>query len=353
MSSTNDTAGLPTGPADPGPVSGSGRLDLGPVGHLGDRLFAGLSRGAGVAVVLIVAFVGIFLLVLAVPALVHDEADFLFSRVWNPGGDHPAFGIAALFWTTFITSVIAMVLAVPVAVGVALFITQYAPKRLATPVAHVVDLLAAVPSIVYGLWGLLVFAPVIQPVATFLGDRLGWIFLFKPGAIGDTGTVFTAGIVLAIMILPVITAISREIFAQTPVTHREGALALGATQWEMIRMAVLPYGRSGVVSAAMLGLGRALGETVAVMIILSAPNPNDPFSLSILFGGETFASKIALNAAEFDSPEKTGAYIAAGLVLFVVTFLVNSAARLIVARSGRGPRKHIFRSKAKAERAAA
>jgi phosphate transport system permease protein len=332
MSSTNDTAGPPARPADlgPGPGPGSGRMNLGPVGHLGDRLFAGLSRGAGVAVVLIVAFVGIFLLVLAVPALVHNEADFLFSRVWNPGGDHPAFGIAALFWTTFITSVIAMVLAVPVAVGVALFITQYAPKRLATPVAHVVDLLAAVPSIVYGLWGLLVFAPVIHPVATFLGDRLGWIFLFKPGAIGDTGTVFTAGIVLAIMILPVITAISREIFAQTPVTHREGALALGATQWEMIRMAVLPYGRSGVVSAAMLGLGRALGETIAVYLIVSSVGGT--FSFSIFRGGETFASKIANGQSEFNDPKSTGAFLAAGLVLFVLTFIVNATARWIVNR---------------------
>jgi phosphate transport system permease protein len=347
MSSTDGTAEPPAGPTDPV----SGKLDLGPIGHLGDRLFAGLSRGSGLVVVLIVAFVGIFLLILAVPALMDNEANFLFSRVWNPGGEHPAFGIAALFWTTLITSVIAMLLAVPIAVGVALFITQYARQRVATPVAHVVDLLAAVPSIVYGLWGIFVFAPVIHPASTFLGEKLGWIFLFKPGATGDSGTVFTAGIVLAIMILPVITAISREVFAQTPVTHIEGAFALGATRWEMIRMAVLPYGRSGVVSAAMLGLGRALGETVAVMIILSAPNANDPFSLSILFGGETFASKIALNAAEFDSPAKTGAYIAAGLVLFVVTFLVNSAARLIVSR-GSGPRKHTFRSKAKAQGAA-
>jgi phosphate transport system permease protein len=172
-----------------------------------------------------------------------------------------------------------------------------------------------------------------------LASALGWIPLFaKPGT-ADLGVVFTASVVLAIMILPVVTAISREIFAQTPIAHREGALALGATRWEMIRMAVLPYGRSGVVSASMLGLGRALGETVAVLIILSVPNGNDPWVSSIFAGGETFASKIANNAAEFDSPEKTGAYIAAGLVLFVVTFLVNSAARLIVARSTPGGKR--------------
>jgi phosphate transport system permease protein len=232
-----------------------------------------------------------------------------------------------------------MLIAVPIAVGVALFTTYYAPKRLATPVAHAVDLLAAVPSIIYGLWGILFFAPILRPVIDGLADALGWIPLFKKPASEDLGVVFTASVVLAIMILPVVTAISREIFAQTPVTHREGALALGATRWEMIRMAVLPYGRSGVVSASMLGLGRALGETIAVLIILSVPNGNDPWNSSIFAGGETFASKIANNAAEFDSPEKTGAYIAAGLVLFVVTFLVNSAARLIVARSGPGGKR--------------
>ncbi|HEY3507690.1 MAG TPA: phosphate ABC transporter permease subunit PstC [Kribbella sp.] len=314
-------------------------MALGPVGHLGDRLFGGLARGSGGLVVLIVAFVGIFLLALAIPALAGDKSNFLFSRVWNPGGDNPQFGIAALFYTTVVSSIIAMLIAVPIAVGVALFVTYYAPKRLAAPVAHAVDLLAAVPSIIYGLWGILFFAPILRPVITGVSDALGWIPLFKAPAGGDVGVVFTASVVLAIMILPVVTAISRAIVAQTPIAHREGALALGATKWEMIRMAVLPYGRSGVVSASMLGLGRALGETVAVLIILSVPNANDPWNSSIFAGGETFASKIANNAAEFDSPEKTGAYIAAGLVLFVVTFLVNSIARIIVERSAPGARR--------------
>ncbi|HET6297043.1 MAG TPA: phosphate ABC transporter permease subunit PstC [Kribbella sp.] len=334
MSSTDGTA-PPDRPADK-------KMDLGPVGHLGDRLFAALARGSGGLVVLIVAFVGIFLLALAIPALAKDQSNFLFSRIWEPGGDNPRFGIAALFYTTMISSIIAMAIAVPIAVGVALFTTYYAPKRLASPVSHAIDLLAAVPSIIYGLWAIIFFAPILRPVINGLSDALGWIPLFEKPPTDNVGVVFTASVVLAIMILPVVTAISREIFAQTPTTHREGALALGATRWEMIRMAVLPYGRSGVVSASMLGLGRALGETVAVLIILSVPNGNDPWDPSIFAGGETFASKIANNAAEFDTPEKTGAYIAAGLVLFVVTFLVNSAARLIVARSGPGnkrPRK--------------
>jgi phosphate transport system permease protein len=335
-------------PADRGP-----QLDLGPVGHLGDRLFAALARISGATVVLIVAFVGIFLLALAIPALADNNVNFLLSRTWLPGGENPAFGIAALFYTTLISSIIAMMVAVPIAIGVALFITFYAPARLAAPVAHVVDLLAAVPSIIYGLWGIIFFAPVIEPVSKAIADGLGWIPLFEqtPGA--DRGTVFTAGLVLAIMILPVITAISREIFQQTPVTHREGALALGSTKWEMIRMSVLPYGRSGVVSAAMLGLGRALGETVAVMIILSQPNTLAGWNPSIFAGGETFASKIASSAAELDTPAKTGAFIAAGLVLFVVTFIVNSTARLIVARSGPGGNRRTRRKPSASTKGAA
>ncbi|MEV6282949.1 phosphate ABC transporter permease subunit PstC [Kribbella sp. NPDC051770] len=332
MSSTDGTA-PPAAPSD------DKKLELGPVGHLGDRLFAGLARGSGGLVVLIVAFVGIFLLALAIPALTKNDSNFLFSRIWEPGAIPPQFGIAALFYTTVVSSIIAMAIAVPIAVGVALFTTYYAPKRLAAPVSHAIDLLAAVPSIIYGLWGIMFFAPILRPVIDGLSSALGWIPLFEKPATDNVGVVFTASVVLAIMILPVVTAISREIFAQTPIAHREGALALGSTRWEMIRMAVLPYGRSGVVSASMLGLGRALGETVAVLIILSVPNGNDPWNSSIFAGGETFASKIANNAAEFDSPEKTGAYIAAGLVLFVVTFLVNSAARLIVARSAPGGKR--------------
>ncbi|WUS94445.1 phosphate ABC transporter permease subunit PstC [Kribbella sp. NBC_00709] len=329
-----------SGPEATTATAASGKkMELGPVGHLGDRLFSAFARGSGGLVVLIVAFVGIFLLALAIPSLADDKSSFLFSRIWEPGGDQPRFGIAAMFYTTVISSIIAMLIAVPIAIGVALFITYYSPKRLAQPVAYAVDLLAAVPSIIYGLWGIMFFAPILLPVINGLSDALGWIPLFEKPAGDNVGVVFTASVVLAIMILPVVTAISREIFAQTPITHREGALALGATKWEMIRMAVLPYGRSGVVSASMLGLGRALGETVAVLIILSVPNGNDPWNSSIFAGGETFASKIANNAAEFDSPEKTGAYIAAGLVLFVVTFLVNSAARIIVDRSTPGAKR--------------
>jgi len=211
------------------------------------------------------------------------------------------FGIPDLLWVTVLSSIVAMLIAVPVAIGVALCLTQYAPPRLAKPLAAVVDLLAAVPSIVYGLWGIRVLMPHVKPVEDFLTSPLGAI----------------------------ITAISREVFAQTPAAHKEGALALGATRWEMIRTAVLPFGKAGVISAAMLGLGRALGETIAVTIIVSKVGG---FSWSVFSGGETFASKIANNAAEFDSPSKTGAFIAAGLVLFVLTFVVNAIARIVIER---------------------
>ncbi len=299
--------------------------------RLGDRVFGGTARGAGLLVVALVTLIGVFLVSQAVPALARNEASFFTSREWEVGGDHPRFGIVELLWTTVVSSLIAMAIAVPVGVCVALFITEYAPQWLRRPAASLVDLLAAVPSIVYGLWGLIVFRPVIAPVETLLAARFGWLAILAPTGITG-GTIFFIGIVLAIMILPIVTAISREVFAQTPVTHKEGALALGATKWEMIRTAVLPFGRPGVISAAMLALGRALGETIAVTFIVSTLAREAAWTWSLFNGGETFASRIANNAAEFDSPQKTGAFIAAGLVLFVLTFIVNAVARVVIER---------------------
>ena len=312
-------------------VEKSTGVKLAKISRTGDLVFRGVSGASGAIIVLLVIFVGVFLLALALPALLRDQDSFLTSRNWVVGGTELRFGIAGLLWTTVLSSVVAMVIAVPIAVGVALFLTQYLHKRASGPLSFVVDLLAAVPSIIFGLWGLIVLGPALTPAAEWLSDRLGFIPLFEQ-VISPRNSVFTAGVVLAIMILPIVTAISRDVFAQTPRDHIEAALALGATRWEMIRTAVLPYGRSGVISASMLGLGRALGETIAVMIILSQPAPGSPFTPSIFAGGETFASKIANNAAEFDTPSKTGAYIAAGLVLFVVTFVVNVLARVIAER---------------------
>ena len=305
-------------------------VKLGKISRTGDRIFGGMAGGSGILIVALVLFVGIFLLALALPALLQNQDNFLTSRNWIVAGEM-RFGILGLLWTTVLSSVLAMMMAVPVAVGVALFLTQYLPSRLAGPLSFVVDLLAAVPSIIFGLWGLTVLGPFLNPAGLWISEHLGFIPLFEPGT-QPRNSVFVASVVLAIMILPIVTAISRDVFAQTPRDHIEAALALGATRWEVVRAAVLPYGRSGVVSASMLGLGRALGETVAVMIILSQVAPGTDFSPSIFAGGETFASKIANNAAEFDTPSKTGAFIAAGLVLFLVTFVVNAFARIIADR---------------------
>jgi len=306
-------------------------------GRGGDIVFAALTKGASLIVIAMVAFVAAFLLWRAVPALRQNEASFLFSRVWDPSSLPPSFGIAGLFYTTVLISAWALLLAVPVSIGLALFITQVVRRGVGTVLARLVDLLAAVPSIIYGLWGVTALAPLLVPVGNGVTGFMDnwwftrWFPLTRVG-IADSGTVFAAGIVLAIMILPIVTSISREVFATTPVANKEGALALGATRWEMIRLTVLPYGRSGTVSAAMLGLGRALGETIAVMIILSASFGGAAFSPSLFSGGETFASKIAASAAEFNAPTQTGAYIAAGLVLFAITFVVNAIARLVVER---------------------
>jgi phosphate transport system permease protein len=315
------------GPDGRKPFSG----DRASTGRFGDKLFGGAATVSGVVVIAMVSLIAVFLIVQAIPALTNNNANFFTSRVWAPGGSKPAFGILEFLWTTVMASTIAMALAVPVGVAVALFLTQYAPMWMRKPAASLVDLLAAVPSIVYGLWGLLTFREFVKPLENFLQDKLGWFPLFAPTAITG-GTIFFIGIVLAIMVLPIVTALSREVFDQTPIAHKEGALALGATRWEMIRTAVLPFGKPGVISASMLALGRALGETIAVTFLVSALAGGTPWTWSLFNGGETFASKIANNAAEFSNPSKTGAYIAAGLVLFVLTFIVNSIARIVIER---------------------
>jgi phosphate transport system permease protein len=298
--------------------------------RIGDRLFLALASGSGMFVVILVILVGVFLVWQAVPAIKNDQANFLLSRQWDVNGDVLQFGVAGLLWTTVVVSVIAMIIAVPIAIGIALFMTQYAPRRLARPIAYIIDLLAAIPSIIYGIWGITVLAPHLEGIQRAL-YHLGRFPIFKDQGF-VTGSIFDGGVVLAIMVLPIVTAISRDVFERTPRENIEAAWALGATRWEMIRLSVLPYGRPGVVSAVMLGLGRALGETIAIALILSAPSSSAPFNFSIFNGGETFASKIANNAAEFGDPKSTGAYIAAGLVLFVLTFIVNAAARSVVNR---------------------
>ena len=315
------------------PPDGQGRV-LGTDGgkRLGDVIFKNLAVGSGMLVTAVIFLIAAFLVAQAVPSLLDNKENFFtYQGQWVTAGGDLRFGIPRLLYTTVFVSVIALLIAMPVALGIAIYLTEYAPKRLVGPITYTVDLLAAVPSIVYGLWGILVLEPVLQPINEWLVGHLTWLFLFQEPEQAtnmDTGaTLLTAGIVLAVMILPIITAVTREVFAQTPVGHREAALALGATKWEVVRVAVLPFGKSGYISGGMLGLGRALGETMALMLIISSAGP---INFNLMESGETFASKIALNAAEFDSPAKTGAYISAGLTLFVLTFIVNAAARAVV-----------------------
>ncbi|WP_241385649.1 phosphate ABC transporter permease subunit PstC [Rhodococcus sp. CH91] len=298
----------------------------------GDRIFSSLASGSAVLITVIIGAIAVFLVWRAVPALQRNQVNFLTSREWvTQDIADMAFGVLDLFQVTVLVSFFALFLAMPVALGIAIFLTSYCPERLRKPLAYVIDLLAAVPSIVYGLWGMLVLAPFLRPVAEWLNTSLGWFPLFATGSgsIVGGGTIFTAGIVLAVMILPTIAAVSREVFVQTPVAQIEGALALGATRWEVVRTTVIPFGKSGYISGSMLGLGRALGETMALYLILRTTSQS--FSWSLFDGGATIASKIALGYAEFNNDIQAGAYIAAGLVLFVLTFVVNAAARMIVA----------------------
>ncbi len=303
---------------------------------IADKVFAGLSGVSASLILVTLAAVATFLLVEAWPALT-DTAGELASRVeWitPERGESLIQVIGFLVFGTVLISTIALLIATPLSVGIALFISHYAPRKLAAGLGYLIDLLAAIPSVVYGLWGAIVLIPVLQPFYQFLSEFLGWIPLFAPaenGTVSGTGRVaMSAGIVLAIMVLPIITAVSREVFLQTPTLHEEAALAMGATRWEMIKMAVFPFGRSGVIGATMLGLGRALGETMAVYMILS---PGLSYSLNILQAGEqnTIASFIALQFPEANS-SGVSALIAMGLALFIITLLVNMAARWVVSR---------------------
>jgi phosphate transport system permease protein len=295
-----------------------------PKRRLGDVVFANLTRGAGLVILLALAGVAVFLSVEGAPAFsagpddLSGSANFV-AYVWP------------LVFGTLLAAVLALIISLPLAIGVALAVSHYAPRRIATLIGYMVDLLAAVPSVIYGLWGGLFLGPRLVPVYEWLADHLSWIPFFAGPASTTGRTILTASIVLAIMVLPIVTAISREIFAQTPRLNEEAALALGATRWEMIRLSVLPYAKSGIVSAAMLGLGRALGETMAVAMVLSASGVVT-FNLISSTNPSTIAANIALTFADATGLQ-VNALIASGLVLFVITFVVNFAARWIVSRS--------------------
>jgi phosphate transport system permease protein len=308
--------------------TGPGQTTPGPTSsRRGDRTFALIVRLA--ALTILVALVAVFVF-LAVEGWQGLTAE---ATVYSPFTSFAGY-IWPLVVSTLLASAIALIAGVPFAVAVALFISHYAPRRLAAVIAYVVDLLAAVPSVVFGLWGGRYLAGWLQPFHVWLNDHLGFLPFFGSGPPSPNGrSLFTAGIVLAIMILPIVTAISREVFVQTPRLHEEAALALGATRWEMIRYAVFPYARSGMVSGVMLGLGRALGETMAVAMVL-ATTPTMTLNVIGTASPATIAANIALNYKE-STPERQSLLIATGLVLFLVTFLVNFAARWVAGRNER------------------
>ncbi|MCT1367663.1 phosphate ABC transporter permease subunit PstC [uncultured Kocuria sp.] len=286
-----------------------------------DKAFASVTVIAGAIILVVLAAVAFFLTWQASPV-------FGASASQITGGK----GFGAYIWPlvvgTLIASAIALLLATPVGIGVALYISHYAPPRLAKAVGYVIDLLAAIPSVIFGAWGASVLAPKIVPFYDWLSEVFGFLPIFEGPATATGKTILTAGIVLAIMILPIITAMCREIFAQTPVLQQEAALGLGATKWEMVRMTVFPFARAGIISSIMLALGRAMGETMAVTLVLSG----GPFNPSLIqSGNQTVASEIALNFPEAYGL-RLNELIAAGLVLFAITLVVNLLARLVVSR---------------------
>ena len=300
-------------------------LGRGPRRGGGHPLSGGAPTAAGITILVVLALVAAFLVAQGSPALT-ASGEVLTQQGYGPFVEWVlpyAFG-------TLWAALLALAMAVPVAIGIALFISHYAPRRLAQPLGYVIDLLAAVPSVVFGLWGSLTLAPAIRPVWDWLNANFGWFPLFSGQVSGTGRTILTAAVVLAVMVLPIITSLCREVFLQTPRLHEEAALALGATRWEMVKMAVLPFGRPGIIAAVMLGLGRALGETMAVAMVMSGGR-NITFEVLTSDNPNTIAATIALNFPEAFGL-KVNQLIAAGLVLFVITLGVNMFARWIVSR---------------------
>ena len=302
-----------------------------------ERAFRWLTLGAGLFVFVLLAAIAVFLIAKAVPAISRDKSSFLTTQGWDPDYTQH-FGIAALAFGTLLSSVLALVMAVPVAVGVAIYVTNYAPRRIATVLGYATDMLAAVPSVIYGLWGLLFLLPHLVGLQVFLNRYFGWIPLFS-GSRSEVSifskSVFGASLILAIMVLPIVAAVSREVLRQVDPGQKEAALALGATRWEMIRTAVLPPSRAGIISAVMLGLGRALGETIAVALVIG--NVTTISAKILVPGGSTIAANIANKFGEAGGVGRN-ALIASGLVLFAITLVVNLIARFVIFRAGQSER---------------
>ena len=296
--------------------------------RLPDRVLKWGLTGLAAAILILIGYFFIELINESRPVFAkYGFFNFIFANEWVPS--QQLYGALPLLVGTIITSAVALLIGVPVAVASALYITELSPKRIKQPLTILVELLAAVPSVVYGLWGVFVLIPKLKPIEQWFSDT----FSFLPFVGGQVAgpNYFIAGLILAIMILPIVSAISREVMATVPVEHKEAALALGATRWEMIRIAVLPYSRAGITGASMLGLGRAIGETIAATLVIgNAPD----IGKNLFAQGYTLAAVIANEFGEAASdPTHRAALIAAGLVLFVFTLFINAGARYFVIRS--------------------
>jgi phosphate transport system permease protein len=294
-------------------------------------VFQYVTTGVSATVVVVLLAMTVFLLARAGPAVRTAGIGFLTEHEWFPDATPARFGIAALLWGTLLSSILALAVAVPVAIGSALYVTEYARPAVGRWIGYLVDVLAAVPSVVYGLWGLLFLVPRLVPAQRFLAHHLGFVPFFRNPDDVYGKSMFAASVVLALMILPIIAAVSREVFRQVPQELREAALALGATRWEVVRTSVLPPSRSGVVGAIILGLGRALGETIAVALVLAST-----FDIHVRIlepGGNTIAANIATKFGEAGEVGRS-ALIAGGLVLFAITLAATVAARGVIRRTG-------------------
>jgi phosphate ABC transporter permease protein PstC len=317
---------------------GGGRslLERSPASRLPDQVLQAVLTGLAALILILIVYFFIRLIGKSGTAFNHFGFSFVFGNDWDPA--HEIFHGLPLLVGTIVTSAIALIIGVPIAVATALFLTELCPLRLRGPLAILVDLLAAVPSVVYGLWGIFVLAPKLQGFEKWIANTFSFIPYIGGGAndVTAAGNYFIAGLILAIMILPIVSAISREVLRTVPPENKEAALALGATRWEMIRMAVIPYARPGITGGAMLGLGRAIGETIAVVLVIGDA---DNLGHHIFSQGYTLAAVIANEFGEAaNDPLHSSALFASGLVLFVLTLLVNIIARWYVQRGARGKR---------------
>ena len=298
-----------------------------------DRRYQRITRGAGSLSLFLMGAIGLFLLVKSWDAISVGGTKLITDGAWAPMAPQKQLGVGSLLFGTILVALVGLIIAVPVSIGAALFLTEIVPRRAKTLFVSLVDLLAAVPSLLFGLWGVYFLAPRVIGLSSFLNKHLNWVPFFGGKQTQFEASIFIAGLIISLMVIPICTSIMREVFAQAPPAEREAALALGGTRWGMIRTVVLPFGRGGIIGGTMLGLGRALGETIAVALILGNVSPATWRILGA--GGSTVSSAIALTFPDSDE-FGISALMAAGVALFILTLVVNLFASAIVSRSRSG-----------------